>query len=86
MTSEGSSKRHRKSGKSRENQNSAQNGEHLDLGKLTLPTLKRYKRFHENYFSNLDSDHLKIRSELIKAVNKHFRSVEKSKRKNLIKF
>jgi len=49
---------------------SSSSGEQVDLGKLTLPTLKRYKRFHEIQ----DQDQFKIRAELIGAINQHFRN------------
>jgi len=49
-------------------------GEMIDLGRLKLPTLKRYKQSHESYFSQFNAETLKNRNELIETINNHFRN------------
>jgi len=52
-------------------------GEVVDLGRLKLPTLKRYKQTHESHFLQFNAqDSLKgnARYELIDAINTHFRN------------
>ena len=46
----------------------------LSLGRLKLPTLKRYKQSHESYFSQFNAETLKNRNELIETINTHFRN------------